>query len=418
MTALSPSHVASTEGSRAATRAALAIAPGVLLAGVAGGIAFPILPEFGLRAGLPLAFIGVILAANRAARVVANPFVGYLTDRIGGRRTLLLGLVLQIVVMGLYWLGVRTGHPGVFFLVGRLVHGPGSSCVFVSGQALALEAGGKAHGGRVGGIVRAAMGVGVPIGLVAGGLLSEAWGEAHTFEMATVALVVATLLALWIVPDVRVAVRKAMTMFAAARGLADRRLAALGGLNFASTFAASGMVLTTLVFLLRARGLTVLHMTERGTSSAFMGLLVITESLSMPVFGRVGDRTRSHATIGAAGLALLVPSLIVIALSHTTLSLAVGVALLGIGTGALGPSVLALVADIVAPERTGIAVGVLQLCGDVGGAAGPLIGTALFAGSVELPYFVSAGVVLALLPAAIWLARDRRAALAHLPGSL
>src|SRR5580704_15989080 len=91
------------ESSRAATRAALAIAPGVMAAGIAGGIAFPILPSFGLRAGLPVAFIGVILAANRAARVVANPFVGQLTDRIGGRRTLLLGLILQIVVMGFYW---------------------------------------------------------------------------------------------------------------------------------------------------------------------------------------------------------------------------------------------------------------------------------------------------------------------------
>jgi MFS family permease len=403
-----PGETGAAPASRAATRAAFAIAPGVLLAGVAGGIAFPILPVFGLRAGLPIWFIGVILAANRAARVVANPFVGHLTDRVGGRRTILLGLLLQIVVMGFYWLGVTTGHPGVFFLVGRLVHGPASSCVFVSGQALALEAGGKAHGGRVGGIVRAAMGVGVPVGLVAGGLMSEAWGEAHTFELATAALVSAMLMALWLVPDVRVAVRVAMNMFAAARGLADRRLAALGGLNFASTFAASGMVLTTIVFLLRFRHLTVLHMTERGTSSAFMGLLVITEALSMPLFGRVGDRHRNHATIGALGLGLLVPSLLVIAFAHTTVVLAIGVAMLGIGTGALGPSVLALVGDIVAPERTGIAVGVLQLCGDVGGALGPLIGTALFAGSVEMPYLVSAGVVLALMPAAIWLARDRR----------
>jgi MFS family permease len=252
------------------------------------------------------------------------------------------------------------------------------------------------------------MGVGVPVGLVAGGLMSEAWGEAHTFELATVALVLATLFALWRVPDVRVAVRAAMNLLTAARGLADKRLAALGGLNFASTFAASGMVLTTLVFLLRSRHLTVMHMTERGTSSAFMGLLVVAEAVSMPLFGRLGDRLRNHASIGAAGLALLVPSLVVIALAHTTPVLAAGVGLLGIGTGALGPSVLALVADIVAPERTGIAVGVLQLCGDVGGALGPLIGTALFARSVELPYFVSAGVVVALLPAAIWLALDRR----------
>lgn len=382
--------------------------PGVLLAGVAGGIAFPILPAFGLRAGLPIWFIGVILAANRAARVVANPFVGHLTDRIGGRRTLLLGLLLQIVVMGFYWLGVRTGHPGVFFLVGRLVHGPGSSCVFVSGQALALEAGGKAHSGRVGGAVRAALGVGVPIGLVAGGLLSEALGEAHTFEIAALALVLATLVAFRLVPDLRVAVRASMSILTAARGLADKRLAALGGLNFAATFAASGMVLTTIVFLLRSRHLYVLHMTERGTASAFMGLLVITDAISMPIFGRLGDRRRNHASIGAAGLAILVPSLVIIALAHTTPVLALGVALLGIGTGALGPSVLALVGEIVAPERRGIAIGVLQLCADVGGAGGPLIGTALFAGSVELPYFVSAGVVLALVPAAVWLVSDGR----------
>ena len=101
-------------------------------------------------------------------------------------------------------------------------------------------------------------------------------------------------------------------------------------------------------------------------------------------------------------------SLVVIALARTTPVLALVVALLGIGTGALGPSVLALVAEVVPPERTGIAVGVLQLCGDVGGAGGPLIGTALFAGSVERPYFVSACVVLALLPVALWLVRDRR----------
>lgn len=51
----------------AAPRAAWAIAPGVLLAGIAGGIAFPILPVVGLRAGLSLPFIGLIIAANRLA---------------------------------------------------------------------------------------------------------------------------------------------------------------------------------------------------------------------------------------------------------------------------------------------------------------------------------------------------------------
>ena len=156
---------------RLAVRTGYALAPGVMLAGVAGGIAFPILPLVGLRAGLPMALIGAILAANRFGRVVASPLVGALANRIGGRRTLIVGLLIQIVVMLLYVLGVSAGRPGLFFLLGRLLHGPGSACVFVSAQALALQAGGTAHGGRVAGMVRAAMGTGVPLGLVAGGVL-------------------------------------------------------------------------------------------------------------------------------------------------------------------------------------------------------------------------------------------------------
>ena len=55
---------------------AIALIPGTLLAGMAGGIAFPILPIVGVRLGLSLTFIGVILAANRAMRVIFSPMVG------------------------------------------------------------------------------------------------------------------------------------------------------------------------------------------------------------------------------------------------------------------------------------------------------------------------------------------------------
>src|SRR5271165_2824108 len=87
---------------------ALALAPATLLAGAAGGIAFPILPIVGMRLGLSLPFIGAILAANRAMRVVSSPVVGVLADRFGGRRTLLVGLALQVMVLALYALGIVT----------------------------------------------------------------------------------------------------------------------------------------------------------------------------------------------------------------------------------------------------------------------------------------------------------------------
>src|SRR5581483_3468703 len=153
---------------RFAERTALALAPAVLLTGVAGGIAFPILPVVGVKAGLSLGLIGGILAANRIGRIVASPLVGALSDRLGGRRLLLGGLVLQVVIMGLFARGTITGDVGPYFLIGRALHGPGSAGVYVAAQALALHAGGASHGRIATGTVRAALTIGLPLGLVAG----------------------------------------------------------------------------------------------------------------------------------------------------------------------------------------------------------------------------------------------------------
>ncbi len=389
------------------SRAAWAIAPGILLAGVAGGIAFPILPVFGQRAGLSLAFIGVILAANRAVRVVVNPIVGMLADRFGGRRTLLAGLLIQIGVMGLFWLGVTTAHTGFFFLAGRIVHGAGSSCVFVAGQALALHSAGPKKGGQAGGIVRAAMQIGVPVGLVLGGILADTIGEARTFEAAAGALLVATLGAYVLVPDLRVTMKGRPPLLKSLSILGDKRLAAIGSLNFAAAFASSGLVLTTATLFVQARHLAIGHLPERTSASIFMGLLVVSEGVTMPFLGRLGDRKAAHAWVAAVGMVLMIPALLVIAAARHPLTYGLGLAFLGASVAGLGPSVLALIGELVEPHLRGLAVGAIQVCADLGGAAGPLFGTALFATSFTLPYEVSALVIASFLPAAFWLTRAR-----------
>ncbi|MHB8417768.1 MAG: MFS transporter [Myxococcales bacterium] len=381
------------------------MAPGVLLAGVAGGIAFPILPIVGLQSGLPLPFIGAILAANRAMRVVSSPLVGAFSDKFGGRRTLIAGLVLQCGVMLLYTLGITTGHPGVFFLAGRMLHGPGSACVFVAGQALALHAGGKLHGGRAAATVRAAMSLGIPVGLVAGGVLADRWGNAATFESALGGVALATLVAWWLVPDLRVPLAKKVGFSKLWREMTNRRLLSIGALNFAAAFSAQGMVLTTLTLVVGVRHVSLLGFGDKGSSGVLMGLMCVVMAAFMPLAGRLGDRYRIHAPIALGGLVALVPSLVLVALAQTTLGLAGGLAIMGIAVGALSPSLLALVGDITTQESRGTAVGVLQLCGDVGGTLGPLLGTALFAGSLRAPYFASAILLACFIPLGVGLLR-------------
>lgn len=390
---------------------AIALAPGTLLAGIAGGIAFPILPIVGLRLGLPLAFIGLILAANRAGRVVSSPFVGMLTDRIGGRRTLLIGLALQVVVLGLYMLGMVTHHAGAFFLAGRLLHGPSSACIFISAQALALHAGGPSHGGRAAGTVRAAIVMGVPIGLAAGGLLSNAVGETATFAIAGGAVVVALGAAFVRVPDLRAPSAARPPILATLRAMRDRRLLGVGALNFVLSFAAGGMILTTLALLVHDRHVSVFSRNEQGTAGLLMALMIVVDAAATPAAGHLGDRWSAHARVATAGMGFLMGGLVVIALSSSAPGIALGLALVGLGGAGLGPSLLVVMGALVPRERRGTGVGMLQLCGDVGGMLGPLVGTALFASSTVVPYLGTAALVGCFIPLALWLARvERRAA--------
>jgi MFS family permease len=398
---------------RAAMRAALAIAPGVMFVGVAGGIAFPILPFVGLRAGLSLPFIGLILAANRMARIFASPAVGTLADRLGGRRLLLIGLASQIAVMSLYLMGVVVGHPGAFFLAARLLHGPGSACVFVAAQVLALHAGGARHGGKTAGLVRAAMTTGMPVGLVVGGLLSARFGNRVTFGAAIGAVLVASVLAAALVPDLRAAQRVRTDLRGLLRVMSEPHVLALGALNLATFFSAQGTVLTTLVLLIQARSLTLAGLGTQSSASLVMGVLLLISAAASITVGRLADRYNASARWGVVGLLILAAGLGLTTVVSSPAMLLVSVGLVGCGMGAMNPCLVALLGLFVKPEVRGSAVGAVQLFGDIGGSLGPVVGGALFARSTGAPFWVSALVTGCALPAGLWLARAERHARAQ-----
>jgi MFS family permease len=401
--------LSSADAARIARRTALSIAPGVLLAGVGGGIAFPILPLVGLQAGLSMTLIGVILGANRFGRVIVNPFVGSAVDRVGAKRVLLVGLASQALVLALYFAGVVSGHPGAFFLIGRLLHGPSSSCVFVAGQALALHAGGIHHKGLASGIVRSAMSAGVPVGLVLGGLLAGWIGPAGAFGVSLVAPLVAVLVAARTVPDLRAAARRAPPLAEVIRSLKSWTVAVIAAINFVSTFCALGVVLTTLALIIHERRLTVASFSEQTSAGVFMGFLVVFMLLVAPLAGRLSDRRGLRARVVMVGVAAMVPGVLLIGLATSSTSLALGLALVGLGMGALTSPLLALLGDLVPTGMQGSAVGCLQLFGDAGGALGPVVGSTMVGRATAVPYVATAALLALVLPLVGWLSVAERA---------
>ncbi len=394
-----------------ARRTALAIAPGVLIAGIGGGMAFPILPLVGLKAGLSLPFIGVILAANRFGRVLSSPLVGAAVDRVGGKRVFVAGLVMQVAVLGLYVLGVVTGHPGPFFLAGRLLHGPGSSCVFVSSQTLALNAGGPDHRGLASGIVRSAQAASVPAGLVLGGVLAGLVGPAGAFAFAAAVPIVAAAVGQRMIPDLRGEARGRPTLRTSLATVLDGRILAIAVVNFASSLAAQGVVLTTLALLIHQRRITVGGLSDQTASGVFMAAMVAAMLVSTPIAGRASDRTGGRAPLVAGGLAAMAAGLLATGFATGAGALGGGLALVGLGAGTLAAPLLALAGDVAPPALRGSVVGALQLSGDAGGTIGPLLGTVLLARSDVVAYAGSAALLVLVLPVAGWLAVvERRSA--------
>jgi MFS family permease len=185
--------------------------------------------------------------------------------------------------------------------------------------------------------------------------------------------------------------------------MSEPRLLSVGALNFALSFAAGGMVLTTLALLVHHRGLSLFGRSEQGTAGLLMGWMTIVDAVTTPMMGRIGDRLRAHGKVATAGIALLVPGLLFVGLSPGRAGVLVGLALMGVGAAGLGPSLLVMVGELVARERRGTATGLLQLCGDIGGMLGPLIGTALFAGHTALPYVGTAALVATFVPVGVYL---------------
>ena len=396
---------------RQALAAAWAIAPGVFVVGLGGGIVFPILPLIGVERGLSLAFIGLILAANRIGRVIANPLVGMLVDRHGGKRMLVIGLFCEVAVMGVYWLALLSRYPGPLFLVGRLLYGPASAMAFVGGQTLGLLAGGSEHRGVSGGVVRMALSFGTPAGLVVGGILAGIFGNSTAFGAAMGVALIGGVMAWRTVPDLRTVGAATRRLRQVAANLSDIRIVAVSALNAVGSFSVTGILLSTLVLVVDSRHIGFFGLPVETSSGLMLACLLGASAAFTPLAGRLADRPHGRAPTAIMGLSVMVVGFAAVGLSRDPVVLLSSLVVIGIGLGSYNLPLLALISDLAPADAQGSAVGTLQLFGDGGGTFGPIAGTAAFAafGAVA-PYLATAGLLALGLPVAGWLAKIERVA--------
>jgi MFS family permease len=351
---------------------------GVFFGGVAGGVAFPTLPQLGVLLGISPFLVGLILSINRFARLVMSTPAGAVIDSIGNRRPMILGFTVQALAPFGYTVALYADQlpatAAQLFLASRIMWGLGSAFVFVGAFSTLTHVTTPDNRGRWTGYMRGGQSLGFPSGLIVGGLFADAFSYAVAFLVAGAAGLFSAVVAFWLIPDVspEVGGRLRLREVPALVGN-DRRVLTVGIVNFVVRFLYAGVLLSTIVLYAGRHGIRIGSFSETGVSGFVMAVSVVFASVTTVFVGRYSDRLENRALVTVPALALLAVGFLVLTLHPTLVGALVGVALIGVGVGGTNPPLLALLGDISPQDDVGKLGGVYNVFGDLGSTAGPLI---------------------------------------------
>ncbi|WP_321170532.1 MFS transporter [Halobaculum limi] len=388
----------------------LSLVAGVFFGGVGGGVAFPTIPTLGSVLGIAPFLVGIILSINRFTRLLMSTPAGDVLDRMGTRRPMIAGFVVQGLVPFGYLVGLNPpfGLPSsMVFLVSRAAWGIGSAFVFVGAFSTVTHVTTSANRGRWVGYMRGGQSLGFPTGLVLGGVVTDLYGYGEAFAVAGVAGLFAAAVAYRVLPDVTPETGGGSRLRdVPALVRSDPRIGAVGAVNFTIRFLYAGVLLSTVVLYTESNDISLGGLAGTGSSGIVMAVSVVALSISNLAVGRLSDSMGRTTTV-VPGLAVFGSGFALAALVPTATGVLAGVGLVGAGAGLAGPPLLAYLGDIAPGGDVGKLGGVYNVFGDLGSTLGPLVALPLAAEvGLATEYLACAGLVVVAAGIAVTTLRD------------
>ena len=360
------------------------------------GMIAPVLPLYAESFGVDLAAVGIALAAFALARLVLNVPLGAVADR-WGRRPLLIGgpAVVAIGMLG------SALAPGIGELVAfRFIAGAGSAMYMTAALVYLTDIATPANRARYIAINQAALRLGVSIGPVVGGLVSEQLGLRAPFYLVAISTTIAALYGWARLHETR-PIAPPPTSGNGQNWRSLFRSKAFIAVTFVSfaVFFARGTIQFTLIPLQGA--------SDYGLSPGQIGIVL--SAIAGTGLALLGPAAWAADRFGRR--AVIVPSLVgtgvalvLFATADSVASFLVGAGVLAVAAAISGPAAAAFTADISPQELRGRAFGIYRSTGDLGLLIGPpLLGTVADAGGFPPAYLITGAVVTAVaLIFAVW----------------
>ena len=343
------------------------------------GIVLPLLPTYAAVFHVSPAAIGFLVTSFSLLQLVAVPVWGAVSDRLGRRPVLIVGLVGSTVsyvlfaVAGSYWA----------LLVSRIVAGAMGATIGVA-QAYIADVTPPERRAHAMGILGAAFAMGFILGPALGGTVAR-----HSYASAGVVAAVLcaanALAAFFWLPE---------TPRHESQRHGERvRIASLAAPLAASFLVTASFAVIHVTLPLFGRDVWHDSTQQMGMLFAYMGVVsaVVQGGLVGRLARRVGERT-----VAAAGGLLLAAGLALVPVVAARWALYTALGTLAAGSALATPSVYAIVSRRAAASQQGAALGITQTASTLGRIAGPTVaGLLIDASGLSAPFW--AGAVLGIL---------------------
>jgi MFS transporter, DHA1 family, tetracycline resistance protein len=368
------------------------------------GIVMPLLPRYAELHGADGFLRGLLFACFSGMQFLFAPLWGRLSDRVGRRPVLLLGLAGSVVSYVLFAVAELTPFVLPLLFISRLGAGIAGATISTASAYIA-DVTTPEQRGRGMALIGAAFGIGFTLGPVVGGL-SSSLGSAAPGLFAAGFSALAFLFAWRNLPEParhQAAARRPLDRSGIRLALATPSIPRILLLAIVATAAFAMFESTLSVFTRRNLGLGEM---QNGWLFGYIGVwLILAQGLLvrrlMPRLGEV--------RLVQAGTVLLGGGLALIASVGTTAMLYAVIPFTVIGFAFLTPSLSSLVSRRTAPETQGEVLGIYQSGLSLARIIGPLAGNGLQDLGLVLPYLGGAGALALALLLALGLRQVRAA---------
>jgi DHA1 family tetracycline resistance protein-like MFS transporter len=351
------------------------------------GIIIPLLPFYAEHFGASALTVGLLSTSFSLTQFLFAPMWGWLSDRIGRRPVILIGLLGSALSYAMFALATSL----TLLFVARTLAGVAGANI-PTAQAFIADVTTRETRARGMGMVGAAFGLGFIFGPAIGGFLSH-WGYSAPAWFASILSLANFAAATVLLPESRtpdaMAPARSGRIEAFRRALRRPRLPLVLLVFFLVVTSFSSFEATFALFSERRFAFTAATI---GYMFAWVG--VVLAFVQGVLVGRVVPRMGEQRVVPVA-LLVIATGLAAVSLSPSVPVLAVSTGLVALGMGFNSPSLLSAISQLADPRDQGSTLGLSQSLGSLARIIGPAWGGWVFDQfGIRVPFLTAAALML------------------------